>query len=134
MKISVPPLKWNNLCYTKTNTRARIQFWSSSLYLNDTHPVNLHPLKVSKSQKQFLLKLHYPKNERSIRQNSALWSLSRILFKISFFWAMELKCFWDLLTFRANMLLMREKHFFFAKVDINFWHVAKSRNLAKNHI
>ena len=31
-------------------------------------------LKVNKSQKQFLLKLHCPKNERNIRQNSALES------------------------------------------------------------
>ena len=29
-------------------------------------------LKVNKSQKQFFLKLHCPKNERNIRQNSAL--------------------------------------------------------------
>ena len=29
------------------------------------------PLKVSKSQKHFFLKLHCPKNERNIRQNSA---------------------------------------------------------------
>ena len=29
-------------------------------------------LKVSKSQKQFFLKLHCPKNEQNIRQNSAL--------------------------------------------------------------
>ena len=33
-----------------------------------------HLIKVSKSQKQFLLKLHCPNNERNIRQNSALWS------------------------------------------------------------
>ena len=31
-------------------------------------------VKVSKSQKHFLLKLHCPKNEQNIRQNSALWS------------------------------------------------------------
>ena len=31
-------------------------------------------LKVSKSQKQFFLKLLFPKNERNIRQNSALES------------------------------------------------------------
>jgi hypothetical protein len=31
-------------------------------------------LKVSKSQKHFFLKLHCPKNERNIRQNSALES------------------------------------------------------------
>ena len=30
------------------------------------------PVKVSKSQKHFALKLHTPKNERNIRQNSAL--------------------------------------------------------------
>ena len=29
-------------------------------------------IKVSKSQKQFFLKLHCPKNEQNIRQNSAL--------------------------------------------------------------
>ena len=33
-----------------------------------------HVLKVSKSQKHFFLKLHCPKNERNIRQNSALES------------------------------------------------------------
>ena len=49
-------------------------------------------LKVSKSQKQFLLKLYCPKNERNIRQNSVLWSLSTISLV---FWAF----FWDLLTF-----------------------------------
>ena len=32
------------------------------------------PLKVSKSQKHFFLKLHCPKNELNIRQNSALAS------------------------------------------------------------
>ena len=31
-------------------------------------------VKVSKSQKHFFLRLHCPKNERNIRQNSALWS------------------------------------------------------------
>jgi hypothetical protein len=31
-------------------------------------------LKVSKSQNQFFLKLHCPKNEQNNRQNSALWS------------------------------------------------------------
>ena len=31
-------------------------------------------LKVSKSQKKFFLKPHCPKNERNIRQNSALSS------------------------------------------------------------
>ena len=32
------------------------------------------PVKVSKSQKQFFLQLHCPKNEGNIWQNSALWS------------------------------------------------------------
>ena len=32
------------------------------------------PLKVSKSQQQFFLKPHWPKNERNIRQKSSLWS------------------------------------------------------------
>ena len=31
-------------------------------------------IKVSKYQKQFFLKLHCPKDERNVRQNSALWS------------------------------------------------------------
>jgi hypothetical protein len=34
-------------------------------------------LKASKSQKQFFLKLHYPKNEKNIRQNSALMKLGQ---------------------------------------------------------
>ena len=45
------------------------------------YPINLmadmnflKPQKVSKSQKQFFLKLHFPKNEQNIRQDSALWS------------------------------------------------------------
>ena len=43
-------------------------------------------LKVSKSQKYFFLKLHCPKNERNIWQNSAgHWSFNK-------------KCFWDLLA------------------------------------
>ena len=38
------------------------------------HEMSIVPfgLKVSKSQKQLLLKIHCPKNERNIRQNSAL--------------------------------------------------------------
>ena len=50
-------------------------------------------LKVSKSQKFFYLKLHWPKNEQNIWQNFVKYFVC--------FWAMELqeKCFWDLLTF-----------------------------------
>ena len=49
-------------------------------------------LKVSKSQKQFFLKLHCPRNEQNTRQNSALWSWGRNLSNISFiFWAMEVQ-------------------------------------------
>ena len=41
----------------------------------DTNLVRINSfLKVSKSQKLFFLKLHCPKKERNIRQNSALWS------------------------------------------------------------
>jgi hypothetical protein len=36
------------------------------------HYSEAYLLKVSKSQRQFFLKLHCPKNERNIRQNSAL--------------------------------------------------------------
>ena len=35
-------------------------------------------LEVSKSQKHFLLKLHYPKNKQNMRRNSALASFSFI--------------------------------------------------------
>ena len=35
---------------------------------------HLELLKVSKSQKHFFLKIHCPKNERNIWQNSTLWS------------------------------------------------------------
>ena len=41
-------------------------------------------LKVSKSQKYFFLKLHCPKNEQNIRQDSAIASQGRILSNISF--------------------------------------------------
>ena len=53
-------------------------------------------IKVSKSQKHFFLKLHCPKNERNIRQNSvlALSSFIRAEFR-SFFgqWGFKKKCF-----------------------------------------
>ena len=49
-----------------------------------------HYVKVSRSQKHFFLKLHCPKNERYIWQNSALASYGRILSNILFvIWAME---------------------------------------------
>ena len=62
-------------------------------------------LKVSKSQKDFFLTLHCPKNERNITQNSAQWGKARAEFCLifcSFFgqWNFKKKCFWDLLTFR----------------------------------
>ena len=63
-------------------------------------------LKVSKSQKHYFLKLHFPKNELNIWQNSARASYGRILSNISSVsWAMEFqeKCFWDLLTFRSRI-------------------------------
>ena len=48
---------------------------SSFLLINFIHPVCMtYLVKVSKSQKKFFLKLHCPKNERNITQNSALES------------------------------------------------------------
>ena len=37
--------------------------------------IKLKLVKVSRSQNQFLLKLHCPKNERNMRQNSDLYAL-----------------------------------------------------------
>ena len=54
----------------------KCQFWLNYTSLVKTRLnfriSNLSVLKVSKSQKHFFLKLHCPKHERNIRQNSAL--------------------------------------------------------------
>ena len=56
-------------------------------------------LKVSKSQKQFFLKLHCPKNKRNIWQNSALASFCVILCLFFGQLSFKKKWFWDILTF-----------------------------------
>ena len=53
-----------------------------------------YSLKVSKSQMHFFLKLHCPKNERNIWQNSALW----------IFRSVSKNYFWDLLTFNKRLV------------------------------
>ena len=49
----------------------------SHLYQKQGDTISLPFLKVSKSQNIFFLKLHCPKNEQNIRQNSALESEKR---------------------------------------------------------
>ena len=45
----------------------------------------LEHLKVSKSENNFFLKLHYPQNERNFSQNSALNSFIGLNFKEKWF-------------------------------------------------
>ena len=84
------------------------------------------PLKVSKSQKHFFLKLHCPKNEQNICQNSALASYGIIFSNILFvFWAMELQenYFWDLLIFKKTSfwILLAIRGFWVASLDSKKW-------------
>ena len=86
-KLSLNTMQWN--IYTKewqTNHKSKFD-------------LSLLTLKVSKSQNQFFLKLHCPKNERNIWQNSTLASYCPIF--CSFFgqWGFKKNWFWDLLTF-----------------------------------
>ena len=84
------------------------------------------PLKVSKSQKHFFLKLHCPKNEQNICQNSALASYGIFFSNILFvFWAMELQenYFWDLLIFKKTSfwILLAIRGFWVASLDSKKW-------------
>ena len=63
---NVPGFFFDKIGLTKIKERHQILYLISS--------ERLEPVKVSKSQKQFFLKLHCPKNERNLKQNSALWS------------------------------------------------------------
>ena len=58
-------------------------------------------LKVSKSQKQFFLKLHCPKNERNIWQILPYEARAEFcqIFRSFFYGVSREKLFWDLLTF-----------------------------------
>ena len=56
----------------KTVLWSYVSHYIFPLLQNPEHLMFQTKLKVSKSQKHFFLKLHCPKNERNIRQNSAL--------------------------------------------------------------
>ena len=94
--INIPAKKFlqNKICLEFTNgqTHHDIARYVPVLFIFSSY------LKVSKFEKHFFLKLHCPKTERNISQNSALVLYSRILSNISFvFWAME---------FQEKMLLI----------------------------
>ena len=63
------------------HSKTRKIFKKSIIFTYNAGQVKL--VKVSKFQKIFLLKLHCQKNERNIRQNSALYCLVYMLHKIS---------------------------------------------------
>ena len=79
MVITLPQTTFMVPIFCKANCRKCSKFsllWPISTYffLSGGKYLAEVNVKVSKSQKQFFLKLHFPKKERNIRQNSALQS------------------------------------------------------------